>query len=104
MPVTCWGVLRGLIDRHRDDRRFNPRLDAILMIRPAPTDFLERGLAAGLVQLFESVEAVAPAPHHATGIGDVAELFRELEQSDWNSSPETTPRFVAPTARARRRA
>ena len=43
-------------------------------------DFLQRQLAALVVEFLEPVEAVAAVTHHLAGLADVAELLGELQQ------------------------
>jgi hypothetical protein len=71
---------RRLVDRHPDDRGFDPWLDAILVIRAATADLLQCLFTAALVQLLEAIEAVAAVAHHAARVRHVSELLRQFQQ------------------------
>ena len=72
----------GQLQRQLDHGLFDLRVDAVLQQRPATGDLLQRGLAALVVQILETVEAVARVTHHPTGPADVAQLLGQLQDAD----------------------
>jgi hypothetical protein len=70
-----------LLDRHLDHRLFDLGCGAVVQDRLLAADLLQRQFAAFIVQLLEPVEAVAAVPHHLAGLAHIAELLRQLEQT-----------------------
>ncbi len=64
-----------LIERHLDNGVFHLGSHAILEEWFLSGNLLERGLAAGLVQLLKAVEAIAAVAHQPTGVGNIVELL-----------------------------
>src|SRR6516225_10495 len=50
--------------------------------RSLAADLLQRQVAAFVVKLLETVEAVAAVAHHLAGLAHIAELLGELQQSN----------------------
>ena len=53
--------------------------DAVLKHRLLARDFGQRDLAAFVVQLLESIEAIPAIPHHLASLAHIAELLGELQ-------------------------
>jgi hypothetical protein len=75
-----------LLDCQRHRRLFDLDRRAVLQDRFAAADFLQRQLAAFVVQLLEAVEAVSAVAHHLAGLADIAELLGQFQQSDLRSN------------------
>jgi hypothetical protein len=59
---------RRLLHRQLHDGFLNMLLDPVLDARLATADFLQRQLAAFLVQFLEAIEAVARVAHHLASL------------------------------------
>src|SRR4029079_15568858 len=70
-----------LLDGEGHDPLLHIRSRAIAQIWFSPADFLEAFFAAGLIQLFEAIEAVAAIAHDLAGLTDISELLRQLQQA-----------------------
>src|SRR3984893_9804805 len=71
----------GLADRDFHYRLLNLRRHPIPEHRLAPRDLLQRRLAAPVVKVLETVEAVAAVAHHPAGRRHVPELLGQLQYS-----------------------
>ena len=73
---------RWLLERELNNGLLDLLGHPILQHRLLAADLLQRQLAALIVQLFETVEAVAAIPHHLAGLADIAELLGKLQQTN----------------------
>jgi hypothetical protein len=73
----------GLFDGEFEDGFLDVLLYAIFDYRLPAADFLKSLFAAGIVKLFEAVEAVSGVPHDFAGLGNVPQLPRQFKQSDF---------------------
>src|SRR6266849_4146428 len=72
---------RRLGDRQLGHRLLDLRHHPVLQDRLAPRDFLQRRLAALVVEFLEAVEAVAAVAHHPARRRHVAELLCQLQHA-----------------------
>ena len=70
------------LERQLDRRLFNLRRHPVFQHRFTPRDLLQGGFAAFIVQLLKTIKAVAAVTHHPARLRDIAELFRQFQQSD----------------------
>jgi hypothetical protein len=80
-----------LLDRQLDHRLLYFRPHPILDIWPLPRKLAQSLLATGLVELLETVKAIARIAHHAAGRRHVSKLLREFQQSHLRSDNLVTP-------------
>ena len=78
---------------------FNVLRHAVLQHRLLAADLLQRQIAAFVVQLLETVEAVAAIAHHLASLADVAELLGKLEQSNLGADDLLFARRCPPSPR-----
>ena len=101
---------RRLLQRKGNDPCLDLRRGPVREDRLLPGDFLQRQLAAFLVELLEPVEAVAGIAEHFAGLAHIAKLFDKLQQANLGfddllflghhrcpSKDAETGRFVTPT-------
>ena len=82
-----------LVDGERDHGFLDRRIGPVLEDRLAPREFLQRQLAAFVVELLEPIEAVPAIAHHLAGLGDpgsspgqaIAELLGQLEHAHFGA-------------------
>jgi hypothetical protein len=74
-----------LVDGERDHGFLDRRIGPVLEDRLAPREFLQRQLAAFVVELLEAIEAVPAIAHHLAGLGDIAELLGQLEHAHFGA-------------------
>src|SRR5215470_11584427 len=60
-----------------------------------PTNFLQRQFATFIVQILETVKAVAAVAHHLAGLADIAELLGKLQQANLCSDDLLLLRHIA---------
>jgi hypothetical protein len=71
-----------LLGSERDHGVLDRRLDAVLQDRLALGDLRQGDLAALLVKLLKTIEAVPRVPHDLAGLADVVELLGQLQQAN----------------------
>jgi hypothetical protein len=78
-------AVSGHLQRERDQSLFDLGRDAVLQDRLAPRQFLQRQLAAGVIEFLEAIKAVAAIAHHFAGLADIAQLPGELQKPDFGA-------------------
>src|SRR5690606_8399911 len=68
--------------RKLDHRLLDHWIGPVLQVRLLARDLRQRRLAAGLVQLLESIEAVPAEAEHLARLGDTAQRLRQFQQSE----------------------
>src|SRR5262249_60983390 len=76
---------RRLLGGKSYDGVFDILRHAVLQHRLLAADLLQGQLAAFVVKLLETIEAVAAIAHHLAGFADVAELLGKLQQSNFGA-------------------
>jgi hypothetical protein len=75
-------AVSGQFQRQFDHRCLDLRIHAVLQKRAVVGDFLQGRFTALVVQLPETVEAVAGIAHYPAGLTDIAQLPRQFEHAD----------------------